>query len=76
MRARTFKPGDMTNEVWSGDVVTDCEYIRSLGRGAHLFYDHTILCFRRVFWDVYATKAGHPSFVLNGWENSNTPFKS
>lgn len=72
-RGRCFKPGDHTDRVWSGDIVTDCEFICSLDGGAMLFYDHTFRCFRRAFWEVLPDDE---TFVLNGWKCSDKPFRS
>jgi hypothetical protein len=74
---RHFKPGDHTANVWSGDIVTDCEFIRPLDDGAMLFYDHTFRCFRRVFWTVLPDVGVYDgSFILNGWKCSDKPFRS
>lgn len=78
MRPRIFKPGKITKDVWIGDIVSECEYIRPLGRGVHLFYDRTFECFRRAFWDVVWNIGSHPkpTLILNGCETRATPFTS
>lgn len=65
MKVRHFKPGDVTKDVWCGDLVTECEFIRYLAQGSMLFYDRTFKCFRRAFWDT-SLPDGEP--ILNGWD--------
>lgn len=60
-----FKRGDVTKEVWAGDLVCECEYIDNLGEGRMRFYDRTSKCFRCVFWE-YDDK--DKKFILNGWK--------
>ncbi len=68
-RARTFKPGDKTDRVWSGDIVTKCTFLGDLGQGRLHFYDETFKCFRSAYWQPLQGE-----FVLNGWNCSATPF--
>ena len=65
-----FKLGDKTRDIWSGDIVSDCEYLADLGEGRMLFYDTTCKCFRRVFIDATDGILG-----LNGWKCTNKPSK-
>lgn len=63
-----FKIGQKTNNVWSGDLVRECEFIAYLDRGAGmLFYDIDSRCFRYVFWQYMNGK-----FILNGWKCAKT----
>lgn len=62
----TFTLGDMTDKVWSGDIVTKCEYLGE-SDGRLLFRDHTFGCYRRAYWQRL-----NGSWVLNGWTCAET----
>lgn len=71
-RKESLVMGDMTRDVWSGDIVTDCEFIARVDTNAmlahtFLFFDHTFNCFRRAFWEKVDGQ-----FVLNGWKCGKT----
>lgn len=69
--ATSFKPGQHTSNVWCGDIVSDCEFIRPLTGGGLLFWDHTFKTFRRVHMEEISG-----STVLNGWTCQATPFST
>lgn len=73
MKARLphFKPGDITEDVWSGDIVTKCEFIRYLDHGMMLFYNGTTKCFVRAFWEAVDDDE-EVITLLNGWDCSST----
>ena len=78
MKARLplFKPGDVTEDVWSGDIVNECEFIRYLDHGMMLFYSRTTKCFVRAFWETWDDEDGEkPEVILNGWECAESPSK-
>ena len=66
-----FKPGDITKDIWSGDIVTECEFIQYLDHGTMLFHNKTARCFVRAFWEVMDDGMGKPITVLNGWDCSS-----
>ena len=66
-----FKVGETTKNIWSGDIVTECEFVADLGRGQMLFYDKTFKCFRKTFVEV--DDDGKP--YLNGWDCADRPSK-
>jgi len=63
-----MKLGDKTKQVYSGEILTECEYICDLGRGRMLFYDTFFKCFRSVFLRYYEGK-----IIMDGWECAPTP---
>lgn len=63
----TFQPGDITDKVWSGDLVTKCEFITDLTEGRMLFFDRDKKCFRLCYWEFRGN-----SFSLNGWKSYPT----
>jgi len=67
---KEFKKGQVTKEVWSGELISECEYLDDLGQGRMLFYDRTSKCFRCVYWE-YVELAG--KFGLNGWTCAKSP---
>lgn len=71
MTATSFKPGQKTNKVWCGDIVTKCTFIRPLTNGGLLFWDETFKCFRRAYWEEL-----DGDMILNGWTCASTPFTS
>jgi hypothetical protein len=66
-----FNIGDITRDVWAGDIVSTCEYLGELGQGRMLFWDVTAKCFRRVFIAVHDD--GTP--YMNGWDCDTRPSK-
>ena len=66
-----FKFGQITQEIWMGDLVSECEYLGELGEGRMLFYDKSYKCFRCVYWE----KNENGEFVLNGWKCADAPSK-
>ena len=60
----TFKHGDITEDVWAGDLVTKCEFIDDLGLGLMLFRDTTFGGYRAVYRETNG--------VLNGWTCHST----
>ncbi len=69
MTATSFKPGQKTDKVWCGDIVTRCEFIRPLTGGGLLFWDETFSVFRRAHWEQLGG-----DMILNGWACASTPF--
>lgn len=65
-----FKKGQITDKVWSGDIVTSCEYLDDLGQGRMLFFDKTFKCFRCVYWEY---DVNDNKFYLNGWVCAGSP---
>lgn len=65
-----FKVGEVTEDIWSGDIVSKCEFLADLGEGHMLFYDTTFKCFRKTF---IAVDDGEP--YLNGWNCDSKPSK-
>lgn len=63
-----MKIGDKTKEIWSGDIVTECEFLGHIDGGRMLFYDTTLKCFRSVFFEI-----DEGSMVLNGWKAASKP---
>ncbi len=63
MKPKRFKLGERTDEVWAGDLVTDCEFIADVGQGRMVFYDRGYRCFRLAFWET----DGEGWVRLNGW---------
>lgn len=61
---KPFKRGDITKDVWAGDLVSTCEFIDDIGLGIMLFRDITFGGYRAVYRD----KDG----VLNGWTGHST----
>ena len=59
-----FKRGDITKDVWAGDLVSTCEFIDDIGMGLMLFHDKTFGGYRA----VHREKNG----VLNGWTCHST----
>lgn len=64
-----FKLGDKINDVWAGDLVTECEFVAEMGQGRMLFYDTKFKCFRRVY--ITVDKDGKP--YMNGWDCGSKP---
>jgi len=62
-----FQLGDVTKDIWAGDLVSTCEFVADIGEGRMIFYDTTFECFRRVFWE---NKQGN--WCLNGWKCAST----
>ena len=63
-----FTIGQKTKDVWSGDLVRECEFITYLDKGrGMLFYDLSSRCFRYVFWQYHMGK-----FIMNGWRCAKT----
>lgn len=67
-KQKEFKFGDITDQVWCGDIVTKCEFIQILPNKRLLFWDYTFKCFRYCYWEVL-----HNEFILNGWDCSAGP---
>ncbi len=67
----SFKPGQKTDKVWCGDIATKCEFICPLTGGALLFWDETLKCFRRAYWEQV-----DGDMILNGRNCSPAPFSS
>lgn len=67
-----FEVGEKTRDVWSGDLVSDCVFLATIGQGRMLFYDETFKCFRRVFIEV-DPGSGEP--YMNGWDCASKPSK-
>jgi len=66
-----FKIGDITTQVWAGDLVHDCVFLAYLDNGGMLFYDLASEVFRYAFWQ--AEENG--KFTLNGWKYNKNPAK-
>lgn len=64
-----FKIGEKTHSIWSGDIVSECEFIADIGYGNMLFWDCRAKCFRRVY--VGIDQDGKP--YLNGWSSGKNP---
>ena len=65
---KRFKLGDKTKNIWSGDLVSECEFICYLEDGHKmLFYDVTYKCFRRVFSEL----SDSGEYIMNGWNCSD-----
>ena len=64
-----FKLGEKTKDIWSGDIVSECEFLADLGEGRMLFYDTDDKSFRRVF--VEMDDDGRP--YMNGWKCAKKP---
>lgn len=58
-KLKKFKIGDITEEIWCGDIVTKCEFIKKLGLGLMLFKE----CDSGTYRLVYRERDGS----LNGW---------
>ena len=67
MKAKIYKFGERTKDIWSGDIVTICEFIMTLPNQRLLFYDIDCKIFRSCFWQVI-----QGGFVLNGWDCTGT----
>ena len=63
-----FKLGDKTKDIWSGDLVSECEFIADLGEGRMLFYDIKDQSFRRVFIEFDGKRP-----YMNGWKCAKKP---
>lgn len=63
MKLKEYKLGDITREVWSGDIVSDCEFLMKLKNGRLLFYDHLAKVFRSAYYEVFENE-----LILNGWD--------
>ena len=60
---KRFKKGDVTDEVWCGDIVTQCEFLAYLPDGNMLFFDKKFKC-NRIVKEV----VGRDGVVyLDGW---------
>ena len=65
-----FELGEKPKDIWSGDLVSECEFLADIGEGRMLFYDTTFKCFRKVF---IAFDAKRP--YMNGWNCAARPSK-
>lgn len=63
MKYKKFKPGDVTDKLWIGDIVIKAVFIGYLQHGKMLFFDKTNRCFRIGFWEVDGE-----GMLLNGWD--------
>lgn len=63
-----MKIGDKTKEIWSGDIVTECEFLGHIDGGKMLFYDVDFKCFRAVYFEIYEGNT-----ILNGWTCAKKP---
>lgn len=72
MKKFKFEVGEITEDVWSGDIVSKCEFLANLGQGQMLFYDTTAKCFRKVFIAV-DEDSGEP--YMDGWNCASKPSK-
>lgn len=68
MRGKTYKPGEITTDVWCGDLVVELEFIKYLSRGHLLFFNPESKRFHRAYYEVIGR-----DFVLNGWESAVSP---
>ena len=62
MKAKEYKIGEITKDVWCGDFVVECEFIKKLPKGQLLFYNPKSKVFHAAFWEVLDGE-----FILNGW---------
>lgn len=60
---KKFKYGDISKDIWCGDIVTTCQFIGNLKDGKMLWRDLESNCFRLVHWEDYAGK-----IYMNGWK--------
>lgn len=74
MKSKKFKfeVGDLTEDIWCGDIVTKCEFLANLDHGQMLFYDVKYKSFRKVFIEV-DEDTGKP--YMNGWDCADRPSK-
>ena len=68
MRIKHYKPGDIENNVWSGDIVSKCEFIMYLPFGIMVFREISPSpCLRAVYYAI-----DHGEVFLNGWDAYQT----
>ena len=69
MKMKHYKPGDTEDNVWSGDLVSHCEFIQYLPFGIMVFREiKPFPCMRAVYYDV----DGDGEVCLNGWNCYDT----
>ena len=70
MKTKNFKFGEKTTNIYSGDIVSTCEFVADLGKGRLLFWDVTFKCFRRT-----KVRRGDGELYLDGWDCESRPSK-
>lgn len=68
MKTSHFLFGEQTKDIWAGELITTCEFIRDLKDGKMLFYDVDFMCFREVFVEM-----SNDGLRLNGWKAVRSP---
>ena len=69
MKMKHYKPGDIENGVWAGDLVSKCEFLQYLPFGIMVFREiKPSPCVRAVYYEV----DDDGEVVLNGWNAYET----
>lgn len=60
--------GEKRTDIWSGDLISENEFVCNISQGRILFWDTTCEVFRVCFWE----RDSDGKMILNGWNCFNS----